>query len=125
MSEIQYLHSALLVSNLDQAEHFYGTVLGLQRVERSLRFPGLWYQVGAVQIHLIQQEDYAASMQNSAKWGRNPHLALGVSDLAAIEVRLVAEGYAVQHSASGRAALFICDLDSNVVELSEIVGGDR
>lgn len=117
-----FLHAALLVSDLEQAEHFYGTVLGLSKVDRVLRFPGAWYQLGAMQIHLITNNAPSAPPKNSeqsVKWGRNAHVALAVSDLQAAKEHLMSHGYDVQLSASGRVALFVKDPDGNVIELSE------
>lgn len=114
------LHVALLVSDLPRAEHFYGTVLGLETVERSLRFPGTWYQIGDFQIHLIRAENWAAPLPNQQKWGRNPHLALGVTDLEPVRQRLQAAHFPMQMSASGRAALFTQDPDGNIIELSQL-----
>lgn len=115
----QCLHAAVLVSNLERAEQFYGNVLGLSKVERTLRFPGAWYQVGEFQIHLIVDSAVSAELQNSEKWGRNPHIAFCVTDLDAAKDQLIADGYDVQVSASGRAALFTLDPDGNVIELSQ------
>jgi len=117
-----FLHAAVVVSDLAQAEHFYGTVLGLPKVNRVLRFPGAWYQLGAGQIHLIANNPGFMPPQASAqaaKWGRNAHLALAVVDLQAAKQQLQAHGYEVQLSASGRSALFVKDPDGNVIELSE------
>lgn len=115
-----YLHTAILVSDLTQAEQFYGNVLGLTRVDRPLKYPGVWYQLGAVQVHLIVDSSQRPSLQNSEKWGRNPHLALAVEDLEAARTYLINQGYAVQPSASGRPALFTQDPDGNVIELTEM-----
>jgi glyoxylase I family protein len=120
MQIIQYLHTAIRVSNLEQAEYFYGTVLGLEKVDRTLKYPGAWYQLGATQIHLIADAPFTQSLQNAEKLGRNPHFALGVADLEAAKEQLAAHGYATQMSASGRAALFIQDPDGNVIELTAI-----
>ncbi|MBF2074365.1 MAG: VOC family protein [Synechococcales cyanobacterium C42_A2020_086] len=120
MKITHYLHTAVIVSDLAQAEHFYGTVLGLPKVERPLKYPGVWYQIGAVQIHLIADETYAPTLQNAEKWGRNPHLALAVTDLEAAKAKLLSHGLELQTSASGRAALFTQDPDGNVIELTEI-----
>ncbi len=117
-----FLHAAVVVYDLAQAEHFYGTVLGLPKVDRALRFPGAWYQLGAGQIHLIADNPGFTPPQASAqaaKWGRNAHLALAVVDLPAAKQHLQAHGYEVQLSASGRSALFVKDPDGNVIELSE------
>ena len=114
----RYLHSALLVSDLERAEYFYGTVLGLPKVDRTLKFPGVWYQVGAYQIHLIVDTNLQVNLQNEEKWGRNPHLAFSIDNLEAAKARLENSGFPVQTSASGRAALFTRDPDGNVIELS-------
>ncbi len=120
MQITQCLHAAVLVSDLEKAEHFYGKILGLPKVERSLKYPGAWYQVGAFQIHLIVDASIQTTLQNSEKWGRNPHVAFSVADLDAAKTQLLAHGYSMQMSASGRAALFTQDPDGNIIELSQI-----
>jgi glyoxylase I family protein len=118
----QYLHTAILVTNLEQSEHFYGSVLGLAKVDRTLKYPGAWYQLGDIQVHLIVDESFTPTLKNSAKWGRNPHLARGVMDLELAQKELAAQGYTTQMSASGRAALFTQDPDGNVIELTQVSG---
>ncbi len=113
------LHVAILVSDVDRAAAFYGDVLGLEAAPRSLNFPGIWYQIGDFQIHLIHHAGWQAPLPRSDKWGRNPHLALAVEDLDTMQAKLSAQGYAVQKSASGRAALFTQDPDGNIIELSQ------
>lgn len=113
------LHAALLVSDLEQAEHFYGKVLGLEKVERTLKFPGAWYEVEGFQIHLMTHPAPETSLQNEEKWGRNRHLAFSVADLEAAKAQLLAHHHPIQMSASGRAALFTRDPDGNVIELSQ------
>lgn len=119
MQITQCLHAAILVSDLERAEHFYSNVLGLSKVERILKYPGVWYQVGAFQIHLIVDSTIPSELQNPEKWGRNRHLAFSVTNLDAAKEQLLAHGCAIQMSASGRAALFIQDPDGNVIELSQ------
>lgn len=118
MQITQCLHAAVLVSDLERAEHFYGNVLGLSKVERSLKYPGTWYQVGEFQIHLIVDPGIEAQLQNSEKWGRNHHVAFSVANLDEAKEQLLAHGCNVQMSASGRTALFTQDPDGNVVELN-------
>ncbi|MDJ0707900.1 MAG: VOC family protein [Leptolyngbyaceae cyanobacterium MO_188.B28] len=121
MIEIKHpLHVAVLVTDLAKADHFYGAVLGLPKVERSLRFPGSWYQIGLFQIHLIVAEGLNQALQNPEKLGRNPHMAFAVADLEATKQQLIGQGFPVQLSQSGRLALFTQDPDGNVVELSQI-----
>ncbi|MDX2229455.1 MAG: VOC family protein [Leptolyngbyaceae cyanobacterium bins.349] len=111
------LHTAILVADLEQAEHFYGTVLGLEKVSRELKFPGAWYEVADYQIHLMVGE--VPELANAEKWGRNRHIAFAVEDLAAAQEQLLAYDCPIQMSASGRAAIFTQDPDGNVVELSQ------
>lgn len=113
------LHVALLASDLEHSVKFYRDVLGLDMVPRSLNFPGYWFQIGAFQLHLVQAESWQAPCPRPEKWGRNPHVAMQVDDLAAFKTRLTDHDYPVQMSASGRAALFVQDPDGNIVELSQ------
>ncbi|MBD2314309.1 VOC family protein [Desertifilum sp. FACHB-1129] len=119
MQVLQGLHTAILVSDVVRAEVFYGKILGLEKVDRTLKYPGAWYQLGDYQIHLIEDKNLVYSLQNSEKWGRNPHFALRVNCLESAKQILLDNGYEVQMSASGRAALFTRDPDGNVIELGE------
>ena len=121
MQITQCLHAAILVSDLERAEHFYSNVLGLSKVERSLKYPGAWYQVGEFQIHLIAAPYSApAELQNPEKWGRNPHVAFCVTDLDAVKNQLIHHACPIQMSASGRAAVFTQDPDGNIIELNHL-----
>lgn len=120
MKITQCLHTAILVSDLEKSAQFYGEILGLPQVERSLNFPGIWYQIGDYQIHLmIHPQANQGTLHNPEKWGRNRHIALAVMDVPAAKTQLEAYGYSVQMSSSGRAALFTQDPDGNVIELSQ------
>jgi catechol 2,3-dioxygenase-like lactoylglutathione lyase family enzyme len=118
MKITQCLHTAILVTDLEKAEHFYGMVLGLERCDRALKFPGAWYEVAGYQIHLMVGTP--AALSNLEKWGRNRHIALAVADLEAAKAQLQAYGCPIQLSASGRAAIFSQDPDGNVIELSQL-----
>ena len=114
----EYLHIAILVSDLERAEHFYSNILGLPKVDRSLNFPGTWYQIGNFQIHLIEDTNIKPQLHNSGKLGRNRHIAFSVTNLEEAKSQLIEHGCEVQMSASGRAALFTIDPDGNVIELN-------
>ncbi|AUT01392.1 glyoxalase [Nostoc sp. CENA543] len=118
MQITQSLHTAILVTDLEQAENFYGQVLGLSKINRTLKYPGAWYQVGDYQIHLIVAPDVPTEKPNE-KWGRNPHVAFSVADLEAAKQELLNQNYPIQASASGRAAIFVKDPDGNVIEISQ------
>lgn len=114
------LHTAILVSDLDKAAHFYGDILGLTSVDRPLNFPGLWYQIDDYQIHIMVHSQAQGKLYNSEKWGRNPHLALGVDDLNQAIAHLTQYNCRMQMSASGRPAIFIQDPDGNIIEISQV-----
>jgi len=119
MGVTRYLHTAIIVSDLGQAESFYSGILKLPQAERSLKFPGIWYQVGDYQIHLIEDKNWQPLEPNPEKWGRCPHVALAVDDLETMKADLTANRYPFQVSSSGRAALFTKDPDGNIIELSQ------
>lgn len=119
MQITQSLHAAILVANLEQSEQFYEKILGLSKVERSLKFPGAWYEIGNFQIHLIVTEKILPDLVNTEKWGRNRHLAFSVTDLDAAKQQLLSHNCPFQVSASGRPALFTQDPDGNIIELSQ------
>lgn len=119
MQILQYLHAAILVSDLECSEYFYGTILGLLKVERPFNFPGTWYQIGSCQLHLIVASEVPSDIVNLEKWGRNRHLAFSVDHLEEAKAKLMAEGCEFQMSASGRDALFTKDPDGNLIELNQ------
>ena len=118
MAVIRGLHVALNVTDLDRAAEFYGGLLGLELIDRPLKFPGLWYAIGDWQIHLIVAPQVASSIQDD-RWGRNPHLAIAVDDLEVLKNQLTTAGLSWQASASGRAAIFTQDPDGNLLEFQQ------
>jgi catechol 2,3-dioxygenase-like lactoylglutathione lyase family enzyme len=116
-----HLHTTFCVRNLEDARSFYRDIIGLREItDRPLTFPGLWYDLGNAQLHLILDPDFQAAIASSDKWGRSPHLALSIADLASMRRTLDTKGIIYQASASGRSALFVRDPDGNTIELSQI-----
>lgn len=120
MQIAQCFHTAILVTNLQKAEHFYSNILGLAKIERSLNYPGTWYQIGNFQLHLIENTSISTQLKNPEKWGRNPHIAFSVTNLEAAKTQLQAHNCPIQASASGRTALFTKDPDNNIIELTQL-----
>jgi glyoxylase I family protein len=115
------LHVAVMVSNLNRSIEFYSNIMGLTKVDRDLKYPGVWYQIGDLQIHLIEDLNYQPNLSiDLVKSTRNPHIALGVRDLEVAKQQLLAANCVVKMSNSGRAALFTQDPDGNAIELTLI-----
>jgi glyoxylase I family protein len=113
------LHVAVMVSNLTRSIEFYSNILGLTKVDRDLKYPGIWYQIGDLQIHLIEDLNYQPNVTiDLFKSTRNPHIALGVGDLEVAKQELIAANCVVKMSNSGRTALFTQDPDGNIIELT-------
>jgi len=117
------LHASLLVADVERARAFYEGVLGLTSdpARPDLGFPGVWYTLGAAQIHLIAQPNPDPVTGRPEHGGRDRHIALGVRGWAELAERLVAAGLPYTMSRSGRRALFVRDPDGNALELVEVV----
>ena len=114
-------HVSLIVANTDQALGFYAGVLGLKVLpERpALAFPGVWLGIGARQIHLLELPNPDPVDGRPDHGGRDRHLALLVSSLNDLIIRLDAAAIPCTLSRSGRRALFCRDPDGHALEFIE------
>lgn len=122
MAEIvALLHASLLVSDLARARAFYEDVLGLapSPARPEMSFDGIWYDVGAGQIHLICLPSPDPVLGRPEHGGRDRHTALGAAGWDALRARLDRAGVSYSLSRSGRRALFVRDPDGNALELVE------
>lgn len=106
-------HASVRVTDLGRSRDFYEGLLGLRQAARpDLGFPGAWYDVGAGQLHLIQQAKVFEDIDPT-----DPHIALAVDSLAEAKRRLEARG--IRYLEFGGPQLWIRDPDGNVIELCE------
>ncbi|MFC7442601.1 VOC family protein [Laceyella putida] len=114
-------HVSVAVTDLKKAKAFYGSVLGLEEIDRPpFDFPGAWYQVGNQQIHLIVHEPAVTRRKTTALDTRDGHVALRVKDDRATAAWLKQQGVEIlekPNSTSGFAQIFCCDPDGNLIEL--------
>jgi len=119
MTVTKFLHASFLVSDLASARDFYEGVLGLvpssQRPE--MAFEGVWYEIGAQQIHLLALPNPDLVSGRPGHGGRDRHIALAVDDMEQMKRTLEQSGIPYSMSRSGRPALFCRDPDGNAVEL--------
>lgn len=120
-------HVTLVVADLDRSRDFYVGLLGMAEVIRpGFSFPGLWFQAGATQIHLILSHDQSgpAGMITppvKASPGRVMHFAIEVDNAREIVPWLTAQGVIVRGGPAARpdgcVQVFCVDPDGHVVEL--------
>lgn len=113
MKPVGIHHVNVMFDDIDAARAFYGETLGFDEVERpDFGFPGLWFQMGAQQLHL-QEGKAPDSFQ---------HFALEVDDLGAVLEELASRGLRVTASpalaGAGKQA-FLTDPTGNVIELNQ------
>ena len=100
----------------DAARGFFGGLLGLEELEKPepLRSRGgVWFQVGAQQLHVGVEADFVAA--------RKAHPALSVSGYDALQNRLRAAGVTVteDNSIPGLRRCYVADPWGNRIELVE------
>ncbi|HVO23156.1 MAG TPA: VOC family protein [Candidatus Margulisiibacteriota bacterium] len=110
-------HTSICVTNVERSRQFYEDLLGLTPTERpDFGFPGMWYQLGEGQLHLIERQpadvrDNATTIINAT----DPHFAIEVDDLGSLRRRIQAAGAQMLEFGSGQ--LWVHDPDGNTVEL--------
>jgi len=115
-------HVSICVVDLERARRFYGNVLGLSEIERPpFDFPGAWYAIGEVQLHLIVHPNPRTFRGTTAIDSRDGHYALRVSSYQATLRHLRDRGIPCRErpqNLTARPQLFITDPDGNVIELN-------
>lgn len=114
-------HVSLLVSDIEQSARFYIEDLGMQVADGRpvMPFRGLWLQIGAQQIHLLELENSAINNCTESA-SRDAHCALAVTDISTVKEKLTLLAVPYQLSKSGRKALFCRDPDGNGLEFVEV-----
>jgi catechol 2,3-dioxygenase-like lactoylglutathione lyase family enzyme len=106
-------HASLRIADLTRSRQFYEGLLGLGPAPRpDLGVPGVWYDVGGTQLHLIEQRKVIDGIDPT-----DPHVAFEVRSLTEVKQTLDARG--IPYLALGGDQLWIHDPDGNVVELRE------
>jgi catechol 2,3-dioxygenase-like lactoylglutathione lyase family enzyme len=117
----QMMHAGLIVSDLKRSRDFYEGLLGLKPNPNrpDFSFEGVWYDIGANQLHLMVVPNPYADVTRPEHGGRDNHVAFSV-DVAPIREALDKAGVAYSMSKSGRAAVFCRDPDGNALEFSAV-----
>jgi glyoxylase I family protein len=126
ISVTSFDHVTIICANLEATRRFYVDVLGMTEVPRpAFRFPGLWFQVGNIQIHATQESPETGR----AGWGdqggkvvsRGHHFAFAVDDvskaLEIVQILGVRIASPLQQRPDGYKQVYLYDPDGHIVEL--------
>ena len=118
----QFMHAGLIVSDLKKSRDFYEGLLGLSPNPKrpDFSFEGVWYDIGANQLHLMVVPNPYENITRPAHGGRDNHVAFSVEDVMPIKEALDKAGVEYTMSMSGRAAVFCRDPDGNALEFSAV-----
>lgn len=119
-------HVTLVVKDLDRSRQFYVAGLGMREVPRpNFSFPGLWFQAGPTQIHLIGEHPGGSPAGNPLaeqfRTSRSHHFAFVIEDAEAAFARAQELGLTIVSPPKARpdgfVQVFLNDPDGHVVEL--------
>lgn len=134
MNSLSLHHVSLPVRDLARSARFYGTVLGLPRLDRpGFDFEGRWYSCGAGQLHLIVNP--MGTYRDGPVTGGDGHFAMSTHDLDGMIAHLNQHGYRAdtkqsdpchlrikRDSDAGFAQIFLMDPDGHLVEINRARG---
>ncbi|HEX5472818.1 MAG TPA: VOC family protein [Lacipirellulaceae bacterium] len=119
-------HVTIICADLEATRRFYVDFLGMTEVARpAFSFPGLWFQLGNVQIHATQESPEAGKAgwadQGATVVSRGHHIAFAVDDVAkvlnAIREHGVRIASPIRERPDGFKQLYLYDPDGHVIEL--------
>lgn len=115
-------HVSLNVTDLKKSKDFYSKILCLKEIQRPpFDFPGIWYEVGDQQLHLIVLATSQTIRQNKTLNSDEGHFALRVENYHETLNWLRKNNVEVlekPNSISGFAQIFCADPDGNLIELN-------
>jgi catechol 2,3-dioxygenase-like lactoylglutathione lyase family enzyme len=118
-------HVTIICADLDATRRFYVDFLGMAEVPRpAFQFPGLWFQLGHVQIHATQQSPEAGKAgwaEGGTVTSRGHHIAFAVDDVSKTLEIVASHGIRIasplQQRPDGYKQLYLYDPDGHLVEL--------
>jgi glyoxylase I family protein len=112
-------HISFAVRDLERSRAFYEGILGLETIERpDFGLPGVWYQAGGSEVHLIQAPEGVDAGRPPAKLSPIAnHQAFSIEDYGATLETLRGHGLEVLEAGPERRQMWIADPDGYVIEL--------
>ncbi len=111
-------HFSIDVKDIEVSRDLYSGLLGLPEIERpDFGLPGIWYQAGPVQLHLIQVPDgVEVGTPPPALTPLAAHIAFEVADYDHVCERLEEAGLEMFARGAEVGQIFVRDPDGNTVE---------
>ncbi len=117
-------HVALSVKDAVKSKDFYSRILGLPEISRpNFSFPGIWYKLGDIMIHIIQQPDQPSMLIGRNCPHRTPMLLFFVDneeELQKVIQKVESENipwYELENAPSGLRQVFFKDPDGHMIEI--------
>jgi catechol 2,3-dioxygenase-like lactoylglutathione lyase family enzyme len=119
-------HVTFVVRDLDASRAFYEGILGMECIARpAFSFPGLWFQAGTTQIHLILEHadsgPAGASRAEGVAISRTHHVAFEVDQAEPAIQRLRELNIPIvsgpKFRPDGPTQFYVLDPDGNLIEL--------
>ena len=119
-------HVAVIARDLEASRHFYQSILGMKPVPRpDFPFPGLWFQAGNTQIHVILQSEESGPggpfNPGGTLTARGHHMAFALDDCSKAVEQLHSAGIPIaagpQSRPDGFQQVYIRDPDGYLVDL--------
>jgi catechol 2,3-dioxygenase-like lactoylglutathione lyase family enzyme len=125
VSATSFDHVTIICRDIAATRRFYVDFIGMQEVQRpAFKFPGLWFQLGHVQIHATQESPEAGPPGWRAAGtvtSRGHHIAFAVDDVAKTLDTVAAQNIPIasplQQRPDGFKQLYLYDPDNHLVEL--------
>ena len=112
-------HVSFAVRDLERARRFYEGVLGFEPIPRpAFPFPGAWYRVGPIEVHLIVVPEGVETGTPAPRLTPvTNHAAFAVDDYDATVRHLEAQGIEFLGLGPKQGQVFVRDEDGNLIEL--------
>lgn len=116
-------HVSLLVTNLKESLYFYEGILGFKQNKKrpQFDFPGVWYDIGNTQLHLIVNNKGTARRNTTEIDSRDGHFAIRVEDMEKLLKTLDTHGVPYINKPKNKTdwhQVFVSDPDGNLIEFN-------
>jgi glyoxylase I family protein len=115
-------HVSISVTDLARARKFYSGVLGLKEIARPpFDFPGIWYQLGDRQLHLLVHPGTHTLRGTTSIESREGHYGVRVRSYRRTLEHLNAQGISYRDKPRNLTPwpqIYVTDPDGNVIEFN-------